>query len=240
MAFELAGRGENAAEAFDGVEIGVGEVVMAIDGCGAGIVAEPGTEVTGGVDVADGFGIDDVGGIEHGLTGTDVGELEVLNHEFQGRFVGMVRFDDELDVLAEDLCDGEGDAGFGRLDVKDVAAGVRRDVELHAVDVDASEVSAEVEEIVEGGAEGEVVDAEHGRGGVALLLLEIGLGGACEIKDAEAMAVDFEAARDGDGERIEFDGRVEARGEGRDDAAAKDGAGVAGDVLGCDGEGEDR
>jgi hypothetical protein len=54
--------------------------------------------------------------------------------------------------------------------------------------------------------EDEVVDAEHGRSGEALLLVEVWLGGAGEIEDAEAAAFDFEAGRDGDVEGIEFDG----------------------------------
>jgi hypothetical protein len=121
---KLAGGGEDTAESLDGVEIGVGEAVVAIDVCGAGIVAEPRAEMSRGVDVADGFGIDDVGGIEHGLTGTDVGELEILNHELHWSPVGLAGFDDEIDVLAEDLCDGKGDAAFGRIDMEDVAAAV--------------------------------------------------------------------------------------------------------------------
>jgi hypothetical protein len=63
---------------------------------------------------------------------------------------------------------------------------------------------------VEGGAEGEVVDAEHGLSGIALLLCEVGLGGPSEIEDAETAAVDFETASNGDVERIEFNGRIEA------------------------------
>ena len=63
----VAGGGEGSADALDGAEVSVGEGVVAIDRRGAGIVAMPGAEVAGGVDGADGFGIDEERVVEHGL-----------------------------------------------------------------------------------------------------------------------------------------------------------------------------
>jgi hypothetical protein len=115
---------------------------------------------------------------------------------------------------------------------------VGRDVEVHAVDVDAGDVGLEMQEGADGGAEAEVVDAEHRGCGLAQLLLEVGLGGTGEIEDAEAVAFDLEALGDGDIEGVQLDGRVEAVAEGGDEAAAEDGADVVGDVLGCEDGGE--
>ena len=109
-------------------------------------------------------------------------------------------------------------------------------MEVHAVDVDAGDVGLEVEQRVERGAEAEGVDAEHGRGGLAELLLEVGLGGAGEIEDAQAAALDFEALGYGDVEGVELDGRVKALAEGVDDAGAEDRADVVGDVFAGDDE----
>ena len=113
---------------------------------------------------------------------------------------------------------------------------MRRDVEVHAIDVDARDVGLEVQERVQRSMEDEVVDADHGWRGKALLLLKVRLGGAGEIQDAEAAALDLEAGGDGNVEGVELDGRVEAVAEGSDDARAKDGANVVGDVLGCNHE----
>jgi hypothetical protein len=88
--------------------------------------------------------------------------------------------------------------------------------------------------------EDEVIDAEHRWGGQATLLLEVGLGGAGEIEDAEAAAFDLEAGGDGNFERVEFDGRVEAIAERGDNAAAEDRADVVGDVLGCEEGGDEE
>ncbi len=77
-----------------------------------------------------------------------------------------------------------------------------------------------------------------GRSGEALLLAEVGLGGAGEIGDAEAAAFDLEAGGDGDVELVEIYGGVEAVAEGGDDAGAKERADVVRDVLGCEEEGE--
>ncbi len=229
---ELASGGEGSADAFDGVEVGVGKGVLAVDGGGAGIVAVPGAEVAGSVDGADGLGIDEEGVVEHGRAGANVGELEVLDGEAE-RVLGRVGvLDDEVDVLAVDLRDGDLDARVGRGEVRRVGAAVRRNVEVHAIDVDARDVRLEMQERVERGVEDEVVHAEHGRRGEALLLLEVGLGGAGEIEDTQAAAFDLEAGGDGDVEGVELDGRVEAVAEGGDDAAAEDGADVVGDVLG--------
>ena len=58
-------------------------------------------------------------------------------------------------------------------------------------------------------------------GAEALLLLEVGLGGAGEIEDAQAAALDLEAGGDGDVEGVELDGRVEAVAERGDDAVRR-------------------
>ncbi len=142
----VAGGGEGSADALDGAEVGVGEGVVAVDGGGAGVVAVPGAEVAGGVDVADGLGVDEVGVVEHGLACANVGELEVLDGEGERILCGVGVFDDEVDVLAEDLCDGDLDARVGRGDVGHVRSAVRRNVEIHAVDVDAGDVGPEMQE----------------------------------------------------------------------------------------------
>ncbi len=71
LALVAAGGGEHAADAFDGVEVGMAEGVGAADIGVAGRVGVEGAEVAGGIDVADGFGIDE-GGVElHGLAAGD-------------------------------------------------------------------------------------------------------------------------------------------------------------------------
>jgi hypothetical protein len=230
----VARRRESSADAFDGVEVGVGEGVVAVDGGGAGIVAVPGAEVAGGVDGADGLGIDQVGVVEHGLAHTDVGQLEVLDGEAEGNFFGIGVLDDEVDVLAVNFGYGDLDAGVGRGDVRLVGSTVRGDVEVHAVDVDTGDVGLQMEQRTQRGAEAEVVDAEHGGSGLAQLLIEVWLGGAGEVEDAEAAALDLEALGYRDVEGVELDGGVEAVAEGGDDAAAEGWANVVGDVLGHD------
>ena len=236
----VAGGGEGSTDALDGAEVGVGEGVVAVDGGGAGVVAVPGTEVAGGMDGADGLGIDEVGVIEHGFASAAVGEFEVLDGEAERILRGVGVLDDEVDVLAEDLRDGDLDARVGRGDVGHVRSAVRRDVEVHAVDVDAGDVGPEMQERVERGVEDEVVDAEHGGRGEAELLLEIRLGGAGEIEDAQAVAFDLEAGGDGDVEGVEFDRRVEAVAKSIDDAGAEDRADMAGDVLAGDDEPDEK
>ena len=54
---EVAGGGEHAADALDGVEVGVVEVVVAVDGCVAWVCVLPGAEAADGVNGADGFGV---------------------------------------------------------------------------------------------------------------------------------------------------------------------------------------
>ncbi len=237
---EVADAGEGSTDAADGAEVGVGEGVMAVDLGGAGIVAVPRAEVAGGVDGADGLGINEERVVEHGLAHTDVGEFEILDGKTEGSLLRIGVLDDEVDVFAEDFRDGDLDARVGCRDVGGMGSAVRGDVQVHAVDVNARDVGLKVQQFVQGGVEDEVIDTKHGRSGHALLLLQVGLGGAGEVKNAKATAFDLEASGNRDFEGVEFDGRVEAIAERGDDAAAEDGTDVVGDVLrskgGCDQE----
>ena len=71
LALVLAVGGEHAADAFDGVEVGVAEGVSAIDRGIAGAFGIEGTEVACGVNVADGPGVDEDGVKGHGTAGAD-------------------------------------------------------------------------------------------------------------------------------------------------------------------------
>ena len=106
----LAVGGKHAAETFDGVEVGVTEGICAIDGGVAGALGVEGTEVTGGVDIADGFGIDQGGMKGHGTAGSDGAEHELVNDEVEGNLAGFAVFDDEVSVI--DIDDADEDIDF--------------------------------------------------------------------------------------------------------------------------------
>ncbi len=77
---ERAGDGalafQDAADAGDGGEVGVGEGVAAVDGGVARELRVPGAEVAGGIDLADGFGIGEGGLVDEGFAGRGLAECE--------------------------------------------------------------------------------------------------------------------------------------------------------------------
>ena len=110
LALVFAVGGEHTADAFDGVEVGVAEGVGAIDGGIAGAFGIEGAEVAGGVDVADGFGIDERGVKGHGTAGADGLEDELVDDELEGDLAGLAVFDDEVGVV--DVDDADEDIDF--------------------------------------------------------------------------------------------------------------------------------
>ncbi len=105
LALVGAGGGEHAADAFDGVEVGVAEGVSAVDRSIAGALGIEGAEVAGGVDVADGFGIDEGGVKGHGAAGAHGLEPELVNDEVEGHFAGLAVFDHEIGLVDVDDAD---------------------------------------------------------------------------------------------------------------------------------------
>ena len=235
-ALEASGGAEGAADAFDGAEVDVGVGVLAVNRSSTGVVAAPGAEVPGGVDLAEGNGIGEVGGVLHWLRSVRVGELQALDDEAQRGFAGLVVFDDEVHVAAVDLGDGDSDAPLRCGNEGVVAAAVRRDAEVHAIDVDVREIDAVVEKGAQGSVEGKGVDGEHGLGAETVLLCQAGLAGTGEVGDAKAAAMDTNAIAQSDVERIKLHGGVEAGSQVGDDAVAEQRADVVDEVIGGDGK----
>ena len=233
----VSGGGEDAAEAFDGVEVGVFEGEGAVDGGVAGFVVLPWAEVAGGVDVAYGFGVDERGFEEERLLEADIVEGEVADVEGEGELAGFVGFDGEGDVVADDLVDDEAEAGlsaaFGVVVLQRGAGLLWGDVELHALDVDVDDAHGGFEELADAGAELEVADGDHGRG---VFWMRVGAVGAGEVEDAEAGTGDLEAVEEREVEGVELYGGVEAILEVGDDSLAEHGLGVVGDVFAGDEE----
>lgn len=147
-ALVLAGGRENAADAFEGAEVGVVEGVLALDGILAGIGNLPGAEVAGGVNGADGAGVGEVGYEVHHAAAAEgrslaVSESEAGNGEVERQLAGLVGLEDEVGVGALDLVDGEGEdrRGVG-LDIGGGVAevGFGRNVNIEAFELNQADV----------------------------------------------------------------------------------------------------
>ena len=242
LALVAAVGGEDAADAFDGAEVGVAEGVAAVDGGGARVVRVEGAEVAGGIDVAGGARIDEDGVEAHGLAGGDGAELDLADEEVEGELAGLAVFDDEVGAVDVDFVDEDFDFAIARVD-----AGLRglvhlrhvgalifgREMDVEAGDLDVVDDDGRVEELMPvEDAEGEAVDGNHGVVAVEVVGVEL-----------EACAGDLEAADKSGVELVELDAAVEAGAEGFNDFGFEHGAGameidVAGDEGG-DGEDEE-
>ena len=238
LALVAAVGGEDAANAFNGAEVGVAESVAAVDRCVAGAVCVEGTEVAGGVDVADGERIDEDGMETHGLAGGDGMKLDLIDDEVEGDFTGLAVFDDEVGAVDVNFVDEDFDAavalvfaGFRTLvHARHAGAlGFGWQMDIEAGDLNAIDDQRGVEELTPVvDAEGEAVDLDEGIGHVEVIGIEL-----------EAGAGDLEAAKEGGVELIELDAAVKAGAEGFDDFGLERGAcAVQEDVGGGDGRDE--
>ena len=152
---------ENAADAFDGAEVGVAEGVLSADGGVAGAVGVEGAEVSGGVDVAGGAGVGEDGVELHGAAGADGVEADFPDDEVEGDLAGLAVFDDEAGAFDVDFADENFDlavalvlagflGGLPGLVLAPVDAGTLifgREVDVEAGDLDAIDVHGGAEEL---------------------------------------------------------------------------------------------
>ena len=165
--------------------------------------------------------------------------------EVQGELAGPAGADDETGIQNDDLVDeyldaavllrrrgadragNDRDPGLEgevrlRLGLALDALVFGRDLDGHALDGDLAHVHRGVEHAQPGDAEAEFRDGDERDVGEEAVRIE-----------TQPLALNLEAAEDGDGEAAELDPAVEAGGEGLDDAGAQHGRGaVEGDLRG--------
>src|ERR1700739_1067334 len=101
----FSGGRQNAADAFKGAEVGVAEAVGSADGRVSRAVRVEGAEGAGGVDVADGFGIDEDGMEAHELSGSNSGHEQMRDLEVEGNLARFACAEDERGVVNDELVD---------------------------------------------------------------------------------------------------------------------------------------
>jgi len=207
---------EGAADAGEGVKIGIGEMIFAGEGSGRGFGGIPGAEGALGGDFAFGLGVGE-GAVEvEGLAVADIVHDQVVDGEVQGilfRFPGA-RFlgeDNEVGIGANDFVedDTRNVGGFaGRLG-RSVGIAAGRNGDDHILDGDAPDVAGNVDDAEEAEIEREARDLEKRR--------DIG---AAVIAEGEAFAGDLHARGGVDVEALQLDVAIEAGAEFTDDPGA--------------------
>ena len=231
--------GEDAADTFDGAEVGVAEGVLAADGCVAGAFSVEGAEVAGGVDVAGGARVGEDGVELQGLAGGDGVEGDFLDDEVEGDLIGLAVFNEEAGTVYVDFADEDFDFAMalvftGLLDgLLRLIHWVRifgREMDVEAGDLDTVDEHGRLEELAPViGVEGEVVDLDEGVAAVEVVGIEL-----------EAGAGDFETADEVDVEGVELDAAVETGAEGFDDFGFEHGADAVQEDIGGNEPGDDE
>ena len=201
------------------------EGVLPVDGAVAWTLCIEWTEVTGGIDVADGFGVDEDGVELHGAAGADGVEVELVDDKVKRKLAGLAVLNDEIGLVDEDFVDEDLNAavafvdggGVGTGEVGDVRAlGFGRHVDGETANLDAIDDNGSRDELTPSvSVEGEALDLDEGIGHVEVVGVEL-----------EAGSVDFKAFDQGDVEAVELDTAVETGAEGFNDFFFEDGAGA--------------
>src|SRR6202022_1289113 len=160
----LSGGGERTANTGEGIEIGVGETVVAGDGGRSGIFGVPGAEGPFGSDFALGLGIGQRAvKIERFLI-ADIFHDEIVDVELERVLACFLRKNDEAGVVADDFA--EDDARDRRRLPGWWRGGLRvprRNGDDHVLDVNAFDMARNVNDAEETEIERETRDLDHGR-----------------------------------------------------------------------------
>ncbi len=137
LTFEVANRGEDAADALDRIQVGMVKVVVARHGGVAGAVCLPWSKEAGSVDFAARNRIRDCRIIPPGCAWANIVQLDMFQLEVLRVFVGFGRTDDQPRLVADDLIDENFDfaAVFPRFFRCLPPHFTRRDIDLEPLDL---------------------------------------------------------------------------------------------------------
>lgn len=114
----IAGGAERAGDVAEAGKVGMIELVGTGNGRGAGVVEQPGTEVTAGTNDAFGTRVDDLRLELDRVAGSDVSETQLLDAEAKRQLIGPVVGERQLSVVAlhalDDDASEDGVGGGGR------------------------------------------------------------------------------------------------------------------------------